>query len=175
MVIFLITILTILFVLTGLVLLTPLITYCDTDEKQFYLQLKGITTVRFQGFGESPHLMIETAGFAKKMELISLRNKKKSSKTNKKVKSSSGNRKSLRSIILFVKEAVRTFSIKKFILDIDSDDYVLNAQLYPLFYWMSSGRINLSINYQDRNYLQLMIENRLIHLVPPLWRLILAK
>ena len=73
-------------------------------------------------------------------------------------------------------DALKTFTIRRFQLDLDTGDYVLNAQLTPLAVMLNqrtAGR--WQINYLGKNNLWIEIENQLIKLVPLLFRLIRNK
>ena len=54
---------------------------------------------------------------------------------------------------------LRTFHIKEWQLAIDSDNYVLNAKLYPLNYLPHTAE-HIHINFTDENYLVLKLSNR---------------
>ncbi len=159
------------------VVLAPLVIYCDTDKRKCYFKLIGILSVTLADVEGSPHFIFSTLGYSKKVNIITVlkeRKVKREVHREKKVEKSSG-KKSFGAIVRFIKESLKTFRVKRFILDIDFDDYVLNGQLYPLFYWLSTKRCTLSTNYNQHNYLHLRIENRLIRIVPPVWRLMISK
>ena len=65
-----------------------------------------------------------------------------------------------------IKRLLYSFKILKFKLNLDTDDYVLNAYLFPIFSLLSSrGASQLGINYNGDFELQLLIENRLIRMI----------
>ena len=49
---------------------------------------------------------------------------------------------------------------------IDTDNYIWNAYLYPVFYWLG-GRKNKfpTINFNGQNHIRLVIENRPIRMI----------
>ena len=62
-----------------------------------------------------------------------------------------------------LKELLKSFKIVKLSWTLDTDDYVLNAQLYPLFYMASNvSSHNISVNFQGENGLILIVKNNLI-------------
>lgn len=59
-----------------------------------------------------------------------------------------------------LKELLKSFKIVKLSWTLDTDDYVLNAQLYPLFYLTKNfTNHNISINFQGENGLVLIVKN----------------
>ncbi len=70
----------------------------------------------------------------------------------------------------YIKKGIRVLkscSIQKFRLNIDTDDYILNSYLYPLFCFLSTRKTPLQINYKGDVELTIILENRL-------WRILKA-
>ena len=63
----------------------------------------------------------------------------------------------------FLKEIWRSMIIRKLHMDIDTDDFVLNARLVPLAYFLTNREWNryFNINFQGRVLIQLIAEIRL--------------
>jgi hypothetical protein len=59
------------------------------------------------------------------------------------------------------KGIVHSLRVNWFYLDLDTDDVVLNAQLIPVFLWMSQGPIHLATNFEGRVYAQFRAELKL--------------
>jgi hypothetical protein len=59
-----------------------------------------------------------------------------------------------------VKRLLRSFRVKKLLINIDTDDYVVNSYLYPLFYLLDRSQESLHINYEGEFDCQLTVENR---------------
>ena len=55
---------------------------------------------------------------------------------------------------------LRSFNIKYCRIFWDMGDYVLNAQLFPLFWFLRRRDIFVDINFQGRREVSLLIENR---------------
>ncbi len=64
-----------------------------------------------------------------------------------------------------VRNILRSFRVRYFRLELDTDDYVWNAFLYPLFYFVNRPGRQLSVNFEGRTNLQLEVENRLIRML----------
>ncbi len=56
---------------------------------------------------------------------------------------------------------VHSIRVNWFYLDLDTDDVVLNAQLVPVFLWMSQGPIHLTTNFEGRVCSRLRAELKL--------------
>jgi hypothetical protein len=63
-------------------------------------------------------------------------------------------------------KGIKTFRIKKFVLNLDTDNIILNGYLIPTFVIVNNWKkVNLNINYSGDFYLNLLIEGRLINLI----------
>lgn len=63
------------------------------------------------------------------------------------------------------KRILQSFRLEKFYLNIDTDNYYYNAQLYPLLFFAKGKKYQMTINYRGENELFLIIKNRLIRLL----------
>ena len=70
---------------------------------------------------------------------------------------------------------MKTFQLEILKVDMDTDNYVLNAQLIPFFVWISNDKIRLSVNFEGKASLYLLITNRLVKIVPVVIRYLLFK
>jgi len=60
---------------------------------------------------------------------------------------------------------LKSFKVKKLLLNIDTGNCILNAKLYPFFSLLNYQIGNFSINFQGRNRLALEVENRPIDII----------
>lgn len=60
---------------------------------------------------------------------------------------------------------LRTFEVKRLRLHLDTDDFIVNSYLFPIFYLLRREDRDLQINYKGEALLQLVVENRLYRLV----------
>ena len=72
-------------------------------------------------------------------------------------------------------DVLKTFTVRRFKLDLDTGDFVLNAKLTPVVVFLSRGPAQLQVNYLGRTDIWIEIENQLIRLVPLVFRLIRMK
>ena len=70
------------------------------------------------------------------------------------------------------KGIVRSFRIRNLYLNIDTDDFMLNAWLIPLFSTMNYGNVQMNVNFEGTASLLLHIRTRLGALI---WAFIKTK
>jgi hypothetical protein len=58
-------------------------------------------------------------------------------------------------------EMVRSFRIRRLLLDIDTDDFVLNAWLVPLFSFVNYENIQMRVNFEGTASMHLEMRNRM--------------
>jgi hypothetical protein len=67
---------------------------------------------------------------------------------------------------------VKSCKIREFQWNLDTDDFCLNAQLFPIFYLASLRGNQVNVNFCGKNNLDLVIENRLynviLHFIKPI-------
>jgi hypothetical protein len=72
-------------------------------------------------------------------------------------------------------DALKTFTIRRFQLDLDTGDFVLNAQLTPVVVALNRGGARVQVNYHGHTNLWIVIENQLVRLVPLAFRFVREK
>lgn len=137
-------------------LFAPIVVYIDTEQNRyavfqfpvlsFFLQVdRHALTPRFRLLGIN----------------IPLRKKERSkSEIRKKKEKKSRYKKSIHAWRFLMERILQSFTIKRVVLDLDTDDVILNAQLVPLFLYASGGARKLSTNFNGRAYLHLHLLNR---------------
>lgn len=60
-----------------------------------------------------------------------------------------------------LKKILKSFEIKKCKVNWDTDDYILNAYLYPMTPFLLKFSISFIINFEGKREIELVIENRL--------------
>lgn len=70
-----------------------------------------------------------------------------------------------------VRALLRTFQLKQLRLHLDTDDFILNSYLFPIFYFLSGRNRDFKINYEGEASLQMVVENRLYRVLwAMLWK-----
>jgi hypothetical protein len=68
-----------------------------------------------------------------------------------------------------IRRVLASFEVRRFRLILDTDDFILNAYLYPVFVFLSGKNRFLAINFQGRNAVDILVTNRMWRI---LWALI---
>lgn len=165
------------FLILGWFLFASLKLYIDTSEKQYYVQFKGLV---------SAHLIPTKDFFLIKLKvpfytfsIDPLKMNKPSKKALKQpenksvIKKKKG--KSWSATFTFLRSIMATFKIKHFILDLDTGNYPLNAQLVPVFTLMSRRTTSLKTNFMGKSYFSIVVENRLIRMMKPTFKYLISK
>lgn len=104
--------------------------------------------------------------FRKKIYLLRIKKKKTAEPTEKEVEKKKKKRKKKLTWALAKKRfnlfnrVLHSFKIRICKINLDTDDYVTNAYLFPVFYFLDKGKHSFSINYEGKIDVQILIENR---------------
>ena len=151
-------------------LLTPVILTIDTDRGRYELVQKGIFTATFHPLGV-PRFRIRVMGF--RMETHRQQNGSERSKEKK--SSMVKSKRSRRFWMILLKGVYRSITVRSLIASVDIDDVVLNAQLIPIMLMVSRGPIRLSTNFENRNFIYVVVQLRLNRLLWPVVRFFTKK
>ena len=143
------------------ILVVPVIIFLDTDRNRYFLALPGIFKatvipsahlfrIRFRIFFVPFTYNPFARNPGKKRE------KKEPEKSVKKRKA-----KRIPGGFKFVIQVLRSFRIRKLKLDIDTDDFTLNAWLVPVFSAMNSENIRMRTNFEGHASLLLDLRFRI--------------
>ena len=73
--------------------------------------------------------------------------------------------KRMRARLMAMKEVWYSFRLKKMTLNLDTDDFILNSHLVPVFTTINNRDMNLTINYNGDISLFMILTNRMISLL----------
>jgi hypothetical protein len=141
-------------------LVCPIRLQIDTRRQLYLLQWRGVG--RIQLLPVTGNLVIQLRVFFWKKNFYPLeyqpkkKQPKEARKMKKKGRKTNFQKYKRKGIRLF-----RSFRIKAFRLDLDTDDYVYNGYLYPVFHLLSNEKRQLTINYRGLSEMFLIVENRL--------------
>lgn len=150
------------FLLILYLLLAPIVLFIDTATNQYYVRLKGLAKLNIEP-DEKELLRIKLKIFFLSFYFYPLKKigSSKSKKTVKPTSRKSGKRigfgKSMR--------VLRSFKVKRLLLNIDTGDCIWNAKLYPIFALLNYNIGEFSINFEGRNQLALQLQNRPINII----------
>lgn len=139
-------------------MLTPLTIEVDTDRRVYRIRLKAIATANIIIIDGRLYIRLWIIGWQKlidpfraKIE-VTVEKKPAVSKKRRRVQASTIFRKA--------KAILRSFTVSFINLNIDTDDYVINAWLFPIAGLLTKGNHIYRINYNANFSLRFRIENR---------------
>jgi len=135
-------------------LFAPLSIVIDTSTHSYYVELKPIIKISAVSH-ERELLKIHTHVFFLNFDYFPIQPKKKKKLTTKKQP------KKLKRLFRIIK----SFKVKKFFIDVDTGDCIVNAKLYPVFGLLNYKGGHFNINFNGRNKLVLHIQNRPIYII----------
>lgn len=134
--------------------------FIDTSTNRYFINLQGICSLYAERDAREI-LKLRLEVFFMHFNFYPLApDKKKKIKPEKKKKKS-------RFSVTFQQgyRFLKSFTIKRFYLDLDTGDCIANAKLYPIFSLVNFKRGNFNINFRGRNKLVLHIQNRPIYII----------
>ena len=143
------------------VLLSPLEIIIDTNKNTYLARLGVIAKMNL--LFKDLHIELKTRIFFFNISIKPGKRKRKKDKQKKKEKKRYTEM-PFRLILDASKDLWKAVKIIRLELDLDTEDVILNAKLFPFFYMLSNDRIKLWINFDDKNSL-------LIHVRAELWAL----
>lgn len=139
------------------VLCSALVLQVDTRVMQADMRLGYMASASIW-YDSEWRLGVRVFFFRKTMRLAGLKRSTGKKKTVRR-KRSPRKKMNARRFIKKMLRVLRTFRITQYELAIDTDDYVLNAQLYPLNF-LPYAKGHLLVNFNNENYLALTVRNR---------------
>lgn len=155
-------VLILLFLILIYLLLAPVILYVNTINNQYYL--------KYQGLMKASILSDEKEVFKVKLNILFMKfyfyplRKAKLTSTKNNLKN---NRKKERKQMSLRKglKLLKSFKIKRFLINIDTGDCIANAKLYPIFAFLNYKFGGFYINFDGRNQLVFHLYNRPIDII----------
>ena len=140
-------------------LFVPVTLFLDTDTSRYYLVLPGVfkavvvpSTTLFYIRIWIFFIPVRFHPFQGKAEKT--REKPRNSGRKWKLKQFRGGKQ-------IISEAARSLRIRKLSLDLDTDDFILNAWLIPVFSAVNSGDIQMRVNFEGTSSLLLNVQARI--------------
>ncbi len=147
------TIVSVLLLLLIGVLVTPVVLYIDTDENRY--EVRQLPAFRFSFDVDQYKPQLRLLGIPVPINWTEKKKENTSVKKEKKPENPSGGKgfsKSWRAWKFLVTRAIKSFRVKRFVLLVDTDDVVWNAQLTPLCLLASRGPCVIQTNDNGRMY-----------------------
>ena len=148
------------------ILFAPLIIRIDSDNQKYSLSLPGIFKALLVPHDELFYIRIWILFIPFKIDPIGRTRQKGEAKFKKKKKKRNKNfSKLMRVRLMALKELVGSFRLKKMNLNLDTDDFILNSHLVPVFTTINNQDVNLTVNYEGDISLFMVLKNRIASLL----------
>ena len=142
-------------------LLAPVILTLDTDSGTYRVRYFGVASARLVADEELFHIRgrilfipLRFRPFSPKSHSVKKKRGQKEKKQDSKKRSFS-----LKSLA-GGRNMLRTLHIRRLWLDIDTDDFILNAWLIPLFSALNGPQVQMQVNFEGRAALALDLHTR---------------
>ncbi len=138
------------------VLLAPMQFYISSDQGKIGLHWKSIGEAGLRLMPDDIVLSVRVFFWQKNWYPLTW----SSTKSSKKEKPQKKKQKKKWKKIPFrkVNRVLHSLKIKECIVDLDTDNYMINSLLYPVFYFLSHQNRQLTINYRGQFYLSVIVE-----------------
>ena len=142
----------------GWLLFTPITLKINTIRDQYALYIWGLGRANLLLTEDDLSVRVKIAWWSKNFSLFpSPKDKMKKEKPTK-----AKRKKDRKKKFPFAKviRLIKTCKVKYFRLDLDTDNYIHNAYLFPILYFLNGPKKSVNINFLGRNECQLEVSNR---------------
>jgi hypothetical protein len=146
-----------LILIVGVLLLTPIKLAIDTRIPEMKFLWKGIGNAAINYKEEEWLLRFRVFFYTKEIQLQSIKGRKKKQEKPKRKK------RNLPKMLGKLLAVIKTFRVPVWHISMDTEDYVHNAWLYPLNYFMGVEHCN--INFHEESYIVLELRNNLARIL----------
>ena len=140
------------------ILLGPVNVFVNTDNHCYYLALPGVFKAALVPSDGLFHIRGWILFIPFRFDPF--RRRKKKSKEVKKVRKKKRSKRRSGGI-MWIRGVIRAIRIRDLQLDMDSDDFTLNAWLIPAFSMINNERIRMRVNFEGRSSLLLDLRTRI--------------
>ncbi|MBL7112359.1 MAG: hypothetical protein ISS19_10515 [Bacteroidales bacterium] len=147
-------------------LFAPLIIRVDSDNQRYSLSVPGIFKAMVVPDDKLFHIRLWVLFIPFKIDPMRRRMKKGEEQgRNKRKKRRRDFSKLMKARLMALKELIRSFTLKKLWLNLDTDDFILNSHLVPVFTTINNQDVNLTVNYEGEISLFMVLNNRIASLL----------
>ena len=156
----------VLILLIVVLLILPVVIEVNSDRDMYRVRIPGLLNIQLLPGSDGWRLVFRLFWWKREWtaRMLWSRERGKAKKTRKRARK-------LRPATIWRKarRLLASFQIRRFNLILDTDDYILNAYLYPVFTFLTGHNRYLAINFIGRNSVDIFITNRMWKVV---WALI---
>jgi hypothetical protein len=144
----------------------------DTNTKEYFVSFGNQIKLQLFFDNSYPMLKAKIFFFEKIIDPLESNKKKKEKKKEKKEKKVKPKKRAINNKTEFAKyaykqglEIIKTFKIRNFQLNIDTNDFIVNSYLAGLFSCLNRRNLLLQANYNGDFLLKFAVENKIIRIV----------
>ena len=146
------------------ILFAPVIIKMDSDNQKYSVTLPGIFKASVVPDDQLFHIRLWVLFIPFRIKPFGRAVQKTEGKQKKK-KSGRDLSKVMKARFIALRELVYSFRLEKFWLNLDTDDFILNSQLVPVFTTINSRNVNLTVNFEGEISLFMIMKNRIASLL----------
>ena len=143
-------------------LFVPLDIVINVAKNQYFVRIWGLAKVALEGH-ETEFLRLKLNTLFTRFYFYPLRKKKKEQK--KKIDKKSGKRRNIQSNLKSGLQVLKSFKVKKLLVDIDTGDCIENAKLYPAFAFLNHHVGTFQVNFDGRVNMVLHLQSRPVNII----------
>jgi len=143
-------------------LFVPLDIVINMAKNQYFVRIWGLAKVALEGH-ETEFLRIKLNTLFTRFYFYPLRKKKEEQK--KKIEAKSRKRRNIKSNFKSGLQVLKSFKVKKLLLDIDTGNCIQNAKLYPAFAFLNHYVGTFQINFEGRVNMVLHLQSRPVNII----------
>lgn len=131
-------------------------------KNQYIVRIWGLAKVALEGH-ETEFLRIKLNTLFTRFYFYPLRKKKEEQK--KKIEAKSRKKRNIKSNFKSGLQVLKSFKVKKLLLDIDTGNCIQNAKLYPAFAFLNHYVGTFQINFEGRVNMVLHLQSRPVNII----------
>lgn len=151
----------------GWLLVTPLEICINSIENDYHIKWKGIGEASIIVLPMDLLVRLKIAFWKKDWSVMKFRFKKERKNDKKASEKPKRKKRNARKNLRLFRRILGSFSVKKMRVNIDTQNYILNGYLFPLFFHLTryyNGKPQLIINYKGKTEINVLMRNRLINI-----------
>jgi hypothetical protein len=141
----------------------PVVLCVDTVKNEYYIQLKGLAKAKIESHKEEM-LILKLKIFFLRFQFYPLRKNKSATKKKELEKHKSKKQQSKISLRTALR-ILKSFKVKRFLLNMDTGDCIYNAKIYPLFVFLNYRIGGFNINFDGKNQLTIYLQNTPLRII----------
>ena len=147
------------------ILFAPIIIRIDSNQGIFLFQWQSIGYAQIRIWSDQLLFQFRILFFRKEIDLLTYNFKKDKKPKKEKRKKTRQKRSDAARWLKKIPRAIKSFKVKVFRLNLDTDNYIHNAYLWPVFYALKNDKRHLSINFDGEFEFQFLAKGQVFRIL----------